>query len=158
MRQTAIILFLFQFRLVLVGYASSPAHVGSALRQRQERSLGMVLAKISISHTIQSSASTFCRTMKQTANASGCQPLSVPVGAAWWVVHEEIQSDRDKRLMRKLVICRGCLRQSWQSILRAAYRRMTRDSESRNHAAAAEKRKQVRRKDRFGRESAPGFR
>ena len=32
-----------------------------------------------------------------------------PYSAAWWAVHDEIEAERERRLARKLVICRGCL-------------------------------------------------
>jgi hypothetical protein len=32
-----------------------------------------------------------------------------PYSAAWWVVHDEIESESDRRTNAKLVICRGCL-------------------------------------------------
>ena len=32
-----------------------------------------------------------------------------PYSTAWWIVHDEIETDLDNRLSRKLVICRGCL-------------------------------------------------
>jgi hypothetical protein len=31
-----------------------------------------------------------------------------PYSAAWWAVHDEIEAENDRRLNRKLVICRGC--------------------------------------------------
>ena len=31
-----------------------------------------------------------------------------PYSAAWWVVHDEIEADREAKIARKLVICRGC--------------------------------------------------
>lgn len=37
-----------------------------------------------------------------------------PYSAAWWVIHDEIEADHDKRLARKLVICVGCVRHSLQ--------------------------------------------
>lgn len=32
-----------------------------------------------------------------------------PYSAAWWVVHDEIEADREAKIARKLVICRGCI-------------------------------------------------
>jgi hypothetical protein len=32
-----------------------------------------------------------------------------PYSEAWWVVHDEIETERDRRIAAKLVICRGCL-------------------------------------------------
>jgi hypothetical protein len=32
-----------------------------------------------------------------------------PYSAAWWVVHDEIEADREANIARKLVICRGCI-------------------------------------------------
>ena len=37
-----------------------------------------------------------------------------PYSAAWWVIHDEIEAEHDKRLARKLVICVGCMRHSPQ--------------------------------------------
>ena len=31
-----------------------------------------------------------------------------PHSAAWWTVHDAIESDQEKQLSKKLVICRGC--------------------------------------------------
>ncbi|QPF95336.1 hypothetical protein IC761_27755 [Bradyrhizobium commune] len=32
-----------------------------------------------------------------------------PYSAAWWVVHDEIETDREARLAKRLVICQGCM-------------------------------------------------
>jgi hypothetical protein len=32
-----------------------------------------------------------------------------PYSTAWWIVHDEIESDLDSQLSRKLVICHRCL-------------------------------------------------
>jgi hypothetical protein len=32
-----------------------------------------------------------------------------PYSAAWWVVHDEIEADREAKIAKKLVICRGCI-------------------------------------------------
>lgn len=31
-----------------------------------------------------------------------------PYSAAWWVVHDEMEAEEDKRLNAKMVICRTC--------------------------------------------------
>ena len=31
-----------------------------------------------------------------------------PYSAAWWIVHDAIEADREKELTKKLAICRGC--------------------------------------------------
>ena len=35
-----------------------------------------------------------------------------PYSTAWWVVHDEIETERDRRTNAKLVICLGCLAQA----------------------------------------------
>ena len=35
-----------------------------------------------------------------------------PYSAAWWVVHDEIEADKDRRTNARLVICQGCLAQA----------------------------------------------
>jgi hypothetical protein len=32
-----------------------------------------------------------------------------PYSAAWWVLHDEIEADKDRRTNARLVICQGCL-------------------------------------------------
>jgi hypothetical protein len=31
-----------------------------------------------------------------------------PYSEAWWVVHDEIEAEKDRRIGARLVICRGC--------------------------------------------------
>lgn len=31
-----------------------------------------------------------------------------PYSEAWWVVHDEIETEKDRQIGRKLVICEGC--------------------------------------------------
>ena len=35
-----------------------------------------------------------------------------PYSAAWWVVHDAIEADKDRRTTARLVICQGCLTQA----------------------------------------------
>jgi hypothetical protein len=35
-----------------------------------------------------------------------------PYSAAWWVVHDAIEADKDRRTNARLVICQGCLVQA----------------------------------------------
>jgi hypothetical protein len=35
-----------------------------------------------------------------------------PYSAEWWLVHDQIEADRDRRTNAKLVICQGCLTQA----------------------------------------------
>jgi hypothetical protein len=56
-------------------------------------------------------AAKFSSANPNEANNTRAQVLATlrPYSKAWWIVHDEIESDLDNRLGRKLAICRGCL-------------------------------------------------
>lgn len=43
-----------------------------------------------------------------------------PYSAEWWVVHDEIETDREAKIARKLVICHGCIRSESQAGMTAS--------------------------------------
>lgn len=46
-----------------------------------------------------------------------------PYSAAWWVLHDEIEADREAKIAKKLVICRGCTSTESEIGLTASIRR-----------------------------------